>query len=78
MAANGLVAVKEATDHEALGCVRANGLDEGVRLLIVRKEPAAEDSKRLLSDLSPSVVMGDASRKPAKQGPVERQPRQKL
>ena len=39
MAANGLVAVKEATDHDwrALECLRANGLDEGVRL--VRPEP---------------------------------------
>ena len=69
MAAKGLVAVKGATDHDwrALECVRANGLDEGVRL--VRAEPGGEDCKRLLSDLSPSVVMGDASRKPAQQGP---------
>ena len=35
MAANGLVAVKEATDHDwrALERVRANGLDDGVRLV---------------------------------------------
>ena len=69
MAANGLVAVKGATGHNwrALEYIRANGLDEGVRL--VRTEPGGEDCKRFLIDLSPSILMGDASRKPAKQGP---------
>ena len=66
---NGLVAVKGGTDHDwrALECVRANGLDEGVQLV---RWNLGEDCMRLLSDLSPSIVMGDASRKPAKQGPV--------
>ena len=43
MAANGLVAVKGATGHNwrALEYIRANGLDEGVRL--VRTEPGGED-----------------------------------
>ena len=44
MVANGLVAVKGATDHDwrALECVRANGLDDGVRL--VRTDSGGEDS----------------------------------
>ena len=69
MVTNGLVAFKGATDHDwsALEGGRANGLDEGVGLM--RTEPGGEDCKRLLCDLSPSVVMGDASRHPAKQGP---------
>ena len=66
LAANGLVAVKGAADHDwrALECVWRNGRDEGVRL--VRTEPGGEDCTRPLSDMSPSIVMGNASRKPAK------------
>ena len=69
MAAKELVAVKGATDRDwrALECVRENGLDQGVRL--VSAEPGGKDCKRLLSDLSPSVVMGDASKQPGQQGP---------
>ena len=69
MAANGRVAVKGATgdDWRALDCVRANGLDEGVRL--VRTEPGGDDCKRFVREISPSVVIRDASRKPTKQGP---------
>ena len=68
MAAKELIAIKGATDHwRAPECVRENGLDLGVRL--VRAEPRGEDCKGLLSDLSPSIVMGDASIKPGQQGP---------
>ena len=74
MAAKELIAVKGATNHDwrALECDRENGLDQGVRL--VRAEPGGEDCKRLLSDLSPSIVMGDASRSQDSRGPVEQQP----
>ena len=46
MAANGLVAVKGATDHDwkTFECVRANELDERVRL--VGTERGGEDCKR--------------------------------
>ena len=59
LAAQELVNVKAATDHDwrALECVRTNGIGGTIRLM--RTRPGDEECTTLLQEVNPSVVIGN-------------------
>ena len=63
LASEGLRPVREAVDQDwrALECIKANGLDNGARLLRVTTGP--QEYLSMLREVRPDVVVGDACRR---------------
>ena len=63
LASEGLLTVRGAVDQDwtALECIRANGLDNGARLL--RVTTGSQECLSMLREVRPDVVVGDACRR---------------
>ena len=63
LASEGLLKVRGAVDQDwrALECIRANGLDNGARLL--RVTTGSQECLSMLREVRPDVVVGDACRR---------------